>query len=246
MPDDAGADGSGGNGEASQVTEQTTEAQRTVAGSPPGVRVDWRIPPPRPGLAGSLDRFFGPGRSRRENLTEAGMHLLVLALLATYIVRHTSGADWSFLAILVTVVAAVDLVGGALTNATNPAKRWYHRPGRRDSRLFLVAVHAVYLLALTRVPAAGADPSWLLANVALLLVAAILVELAPVDVKRLLAVALYLAAVLVNLTWLPLEPAYAWFPIFFYLKLLVCFLVPEAPLVPSRTTAAGREQRPDS
>ena len=246
MRDDAGVEGSGGNGEASRVTEQATEAGGADVGRPPGIRVDWRIPPPRPGLAGAMDRFFGPGRSRRENLTEAGTHLLVLALLAAYIVRQARGEDWSVLEVVVTAVIAVDLVGGVLTNATNSAKRWYHRPGRRGPRLVFVAAHVVYPLVVTGLPAAGADPAWLPANVALLLAAAVLVELAPVDVKRLLAVACYLAAVLVNLTWLPLHPAYAWFPLFFYLKLLVCFLVPEAPVVRSGTTGAGRKQRPDS
>ncbi|MEV2237485.1 hypothetical protein [Micromonospora sp. NPDC049891] len=209
--------------------------------APPGVRVDWRVPPPRPGLAGAVDRFFGPGRSRRENLAEAGAHLLVLSLLAGYVLRQARGQHWSVVEIVVTAVIAVDLVGGVLTNATNAAKRWYHRPGQRARRLGFVAAHLAYPVVVTLLPAAGADPAWLLANAALLLVAAIVVESAPVDVKRLIAMALYLVAVLVNLTFLPLAPAYAWFPLLFYLKLLVCFLVLEAPLVLSETDGSRRE-----
>ncbi|BCJ62549.1 hypothetical protein [Micromonospora endophytica] len=225
------------------MTGQTIEAEGVEAGSPPGVRVDWRIPQPRPGLAGAVDRFFGPGRSRRENLTETAAHLLVLALLAAYVIRQAGGENWSVVEVVVTAVIAVDLVGGVLTNATNPAKRWYHRPGRRNPRLGFVAAHLAYPVVVALLPAAGADLAWLVANAALLVAAAVVIEFAAVEVKRLLAVALYLAAVLINLTWLPVAAAYAWFPLFFYLKLLVCFLVPEAPLVRANLTGSAREQR---
>ncbi|KAA5832774.1 hypothetical protein F1721_17530 [Saccharopolyspora hirsuta] len=197
---------------------------------PDGLVVEWRIPPTPRGVAGALRRFLGPGRTRAENAVELAGQLLNMALLVLCIAWF-EGWGGSVLQGVVLAVMVFDLVGGVLTNATNAAKRWYHRPGpgMRGKRLLFIASHLLYLVAVVFVLEAGGWP-WLLVNAALLLTGAVLVEVAPVEVKRLAAVGLYLAAVLVNLTWLPLPAALAWFPVLFFLKLLVCFMVPEAPV----------------
>lgn len=211
--------------------------------APPGIAIDWHIPPTPPGPAGALRRFLGPGRTRGENIAEAAGQLVGMSLLAAYLAATGGWSDRSALQLAVLAFMVFDLVGGVLTNATNPAKRWYHRPGHGSRRrLLFVASHLAYLVAVPAVLDAGGW-AWFVVNTALLLGSAVLIEALPVELKRVSAVGLYLGAVLVNLTWLPLPAWLAWFGLLFYLKLLVCFLVPEAPMVSTRRSPAGNGVR---
>ncbi|MBB4680943.1 hypothetical protein [Crossiella cryophila] len=127
------------------------------------------------------------------------------------------------------VVLAVDLVGGVLTNATTAAKRWYHRDPRPAARVRFVALHLVHL-ALFGLLVLDRDWGWALGNAVVLLVGTVLIECSPVPARRVVAMAAFLVAVLVNLVWLPIPLVLVWVPVFFQLKLLVCHLVPEVPV----------------
>jgi len=76
---------------------------------------------------------------------------------------------------------------------------------------------------------------------------AIAVDFTAAQLKRLVAVGLALTAALVNLVLMPLPAALAWLPALLFVKVLVCFLVLEAPAIrpyrewappPSRATGA--------
>ncbi|MEU2183099.1 hypothetical protein [Streptomyces thermolilacinus] len=194
-------------------------------------RISWEIPSSRPGLAGRLERFMGPGKSRSESVVETLGLLGCAALLAAGLWSSRTAHAWSTAQLVVVALVGLDLMGGVLTNATNAAKRWYHRPGpaARRARLLFVSAHLVHLAAMGLIVLSG-DLAWTLANAALLLGGAVAVEFAPVHLRRPVAMALLMAAVLVNLFWLPVPTALAWFAPLFFLKLLVCHLVPEAPL----------------
>ncbi|MGW7434018.1 hypothetical protein ACWGIN_31345 [Streptomyces sp. NPDC054861] len=195
------------------------------------LRISWEVPATRPGLAGRLERFMGPGKSRSESAVEILGLLGCALLLAVGVWTSHATRHWSTTQLVVVALAGFDLIGGVLTNATNAAKRWYHRaaPGARRARLVFVSAHLIHLAAMGLVVLSG-DQTWTLVNGALLLGGAVIVEFSPLHLRRLLAMALWMAAVLVNLFWLPLPAALAWFAPLFFLKLLVCHLVPEAPL----------------
>ncbi|MFZ3494952.1 hypothetical protein ACODT5_17325 [Streptomyces sp. 5.8] len=195
------------------------------------VQISWEIPATRPGLAGRLERFMGPGKSRSESVVETLGLLGCTLVLAAGLWTSGIARDMSTVQLLVTALAGLDLIGGVLTNATNAAKRWYHRadPGARRARLLFVSGHLVHLAAMGLVVLSG-DLAWTLTNAALLLGGAVVVEFTPVHLSRPVAMAVLMAAVLVNLFWLPVPAALAWFAPLFFLKLLVCHLVPEAPL----------------
>lgn len=195
------------------------------------LRISWEIPSTRPGLAGRLEQFMGPGKSRSESVVEILGLLGCATLLAAGLWSSRTADAWSTAQLVVVALAGLDLIGGVLTNATNAAKRWYHRPdpGARRARLLFVSAHLIHLAAMGLVVLSG-DLAWTLANAALLLGGAVAVEFAPVHLKRPVAMALLMAAVLVNLFWLPVPTALTWFAPLFFLKLLVCHLVPEAPL----------------
>ncbi|MEU3632019.1 hypothetical protein AB0E11_15325 [Streptomyces fradiae] len=195
------------------------------------LRVRWEIPPTGTGLAGRLERFMGPGKSRSESVVEALGLLGCALILAAGLWTSDTARGWSTAQLVVVALTGLDLIGGVLTNATNAAKRWYHRagPGVRRARLLFVSAHLVHLAAMGLIVLSG-DVAWTLANAALLLGGAVVVEFAPLHLGRPVAMALLMAAVLVNLFWLPVPAALAWFAPLFFLKLLVCHLVPEAPL----------------
>lgn len=195
------------------------------------VQISWEIPATRPGLAGRLERFMGPGKSRSESVVETLGLLGCTLVLAAGLWTSGIARDMSTVQLLVAALAGLDLIGGVLTNATNAAKRWYHRaaPGARRARLLFVSGHLIHLAAMGLVVLSG-DLAWTLTNAALLLGGAVVVEFTPVHLSRPVAMAVLMAAVLVNLFWLPVPAALAWFAPLFFLKLLVCHLVPEAPL----------------
>ncbi|MFD5410484.1 hypothetical protein ACFV4Q_18345 [Streptomyces nojiriensis] len=195
------------------------------------LEIHWEIPPTSPGPLGRLERFMGPGKSRSESAVEILGAGGCAVLLAAGVWSSGIHRDWSGLQWTVVVLIGLDLLGGILTNATNSAKRWYHRQdaGARRARLLFVGAHVLHLAAMGLL-VLGGDRGWTLGNAALLLSAAVVVEFTPVHLKRPAAMAGYSAAVVVNLFWLPVPAALAWFAPLFFLKLLVCHLVPEAPL----------------
>ncbi|MFD3808850.1 hypothetical protein ACFWSF_32590 [Streptomyces sp. NPDC058611] len=200
--------------------------------------IDWEIPPTAPGWAGGLDRFMGPGKTRAESAVEAAGAIVCAGVLAAGIWSTGTARAWSTVQLVVVVLAGLDLIGGVLTNASNAAKRWYHReaPGVRRARLLFVSAHLLHLAAIGLVVLSG-DWIWTLGNAALLLTGALAVEFTPLQLKRPLSMAVFMTAVLLNLFWLEVPAALAWFAPLFFLKLLVCHLVPEAPMERRRRDA---------
>ncbi|CAM2979187.1 hypothetical protein SAXI111661_11750 [Saccharomonospora xinjiangensis] len=222
----------------------TSETADTRGGASAGLRIDWTVPSTSPGLRGAAQRFFGPGTSRAEIAMQIAGTLFGSALLTIHVTLTGAWSALSALGVVVLSVLIVDLVGGVVTNATNSAKRWHHRDGATAlHRLGFVAAHVLHLVAVAVVLDAGGW-DWVLINAGLLLGSAVAIEALPVDLARPCAMALYLVALLVNFTWLPLPAALAWIPVLFFLKLLVCHLVPEAPLTRVRPHhRSHREQR---
>ncbi|MGS2810630.1 hypothetical protein [Nocardia sp. MW-W600-9] len=156
------------------------------------LRADWTIPATSPGWAGRIEQFMGPGKTRSESAVEYVGGAVCVLLLLTYCRPELS--DRSIAERVVLVLVVLDLVGGVLTNATNSAKRWYHRTRSSRGRLAFVAAHTLHL-AVVGLWLLG-DPAWFLGNTVLLIGSALLV----------------------------------WFIPLFFLKLLICHLIPEIPV----------------
>jgi steroid delta-isomerase-like uncharacterized protein len=192
----------------------------------PDLAIDWHIPDPRPGWRGSVDRFFGPGQTRDE-VTVLMVGIAVLgALIALLVARSEVGLSWWRATLL--GVFAFDALGGVLTNATGPAKRWYHRPGTRAERLRFVSLHVGYLAVLA-LGVLHHDWAWLTLNTAILIGFAPAIEYTPLPLRRELGMGLLVAAVLLNQLIHPLPNGLSWIPVLLYLKLFISHLLPEAP-----------------
>lgn len=198
----------------------------------PKLTVDWTIPPTAPGWSGRLERFMGPGKTRAETVVEVAGGVLGFAALLVLALTDDAVRGWSTLQVVLAVILALDLVGGVLTNATNSAKRWYHRPGtgRVRARLVFVAAHILHLAVVAFVLLPD-DATWWWTHLALLAASSVLIEWVPVEVKRPTAVAALVCAVALGQAIAPVEGVLSLVPVLFYLKLLVGHLVPEAPLV---------------
>lgn len=179
------------------------------------------------GDASMLRAFFGPARSRGEIIVGAVGSALILTLLAVYIWRAGGWRGWSTLQIVVLAVMLFDLIFGIFTISSATAKRWYHRADARRFRIGFVIAHAViYLVGFAAL--FHVEWAWALINAALLIGAAVVIEWAQPELKGAVALCLTLILAMVNLIWLPLPAALAWLPVLLSVKVLLCFLVPEA------------------
>ena len=197
----------------------------------PDLVIDWTIPPQPPGLRGVVARFLGPGQTKHEVLVEIVGFVVCAVLLSGYLAMSLPSIAPTLVwwQILLVAVIGYDLIGGVLVNATGAAKRWYHRPGTRRSRLVFISVHLVYLFVVALL-VLRSEWTWLAVNASILFGGAAAVEAVPVAVRRPLAAGWVVIAVLLNLILVPIPAALAWFVPFFFLKLLVFHQVPEAPL----------------
>ena len=176
-----------------------------------------------------VDRFFGPGHSRPDLTAQAVGGILCAGLLAWYLATAPAGSNWSAWQLVLLGVIVLDLIGGILTMSTTAAKAWYHRadPKARRTRLVFVSSHVIHL-ALVALVLLEQDWNWLVVSCISLLAATLVIEFTPRAVKRVAATGSFVAVLVLGLILAPLPEALAWFPALFYLKLLVCFLVPES------------------
>jgi hypothetical protein len=197
-------------------------------------RLEDAEPHPRSGAIGWWDRLIGPGATRAEN----ALFLLWGSLCAAAVVAFAlgTGLGWSALQLAVVSLLALDIGGGVPANASNPAKRWYHRPGPGFRERFafpLVHVHPFVLALLF--PGFGWGMAALIYAYLLAASAAILV--APLYLKRPVALTLYCAALLGGLYALGAPAGLEWFVPLFFLKLLVAHLPPEKAYRPDEEEA---------
>lgn len=181
--------------------------------------------------------FFGPPRTRGEIIVGTGGSALVLALLGVYIWHVGGWRGWSTLQAVVLAVVLFDLIFGIFTISSVTAKRWYHRAGARRFRLGFVIAH-VFLYLVPFAALFDAGWAWTVVNGGLLVGAAAVIEATPQNLKGAVALCLTLALGMVNLTWLPLPATLAWLPVLLPVKVLLCFLVPEASLAAENDVSA--------
>jgi len=204
----------------------------SMASQPPPAVINWDLPNAR---HGPLARFVGPGATRAELVLQFSAALVAAILLPT--AAALAGWGWNFLQLAVAGVLALDLVGGIVTNATNAAKRWYHRPGqsRRDhARFLLIHLHPFLVVWLF-----GAN-EWVFAFTcyAYVVAAGVVTLFVPLYLRRPVAMVAFLIALTIAL-YGPDSPANTeWFFPMFALKLLVSHVVREEPYRPNTEKSA--------
>lgn len=200
------------------------------------MKITWTPPEPRSGLAGAWDKFIGPGATNGELGLQLWGGLGLTAVLIAINLAQRAELGWSAVQWGVFALLAFDLAGGILTNATNTAKRWYHRPGQRASHhLGFIAVHGIHLAVVAGL-FRGGDWLYLASYFGFLLLATAVTLRTPLYLKRPWVLLLFATGLILNESVLPPTPGMGWFIPFFFLKLLVAHLLPEAPFSPDGAT----------
>ncbi|GJM40748.1 MAG: hypothetical protein DHS20C20_10300 [Ardenticatenaceae bacterium] len=196
------------------------------------MKILWLPPEPRSGLAGTWDKFVGPGATDAEQWLQLLGGLSLTAVISLSAFTQRNNLNWSTLQWVIFLLFAFDLSGGILTNATATAKRWYHRPGQRFVDHFgFVAIHGIHLAAVAWL-FRGGDWLYFAIYFGYLLLGTAVILRTPLYLKRPLGLLLYSGVLLLNSSLILPMPGLAWFIPFFFLKLLVAHLLPEAPFQP--------------
>ncbi|MFD5200001.1 hypothetical protein ACFWM7_07545 [Streptomyces sp. NPDC058375] len=135
-------------------------------------------------------------------------------------------AQHTWLSLTVIAVVPFDLFGGTVVNTTRSAKRRFHRPGRSSRHhLGFVAAHVQPFVLALLVPGFGLLSALIV--YALTLGGAVMVLLAPLDLRRPVAFAVSALAITVASTSVAVPRELAWFAPALVIKLLLAHLLPE-------------------
>ncbi|MCA9919875.1 MAG: hypothetical protein KC445_18085 [Anaerolineales bacterium] len=196
------------------------------------MKIEWTPPEPRPGLAGEWDKFIGPGATKGELWLQWVGTVGLTAVLSLINFTQRTELNWSTWQWLVFLLFAFDLSGGIITNATATAKRWYHRAGQRFINHFgFVAIHGLHLALIAWLFRNG-DWLYFVVHYGYLLAGTAVLLRTPLYLKRPLALLLFSGTLLLNSSLVLPVPGLGWFIPFFFLKLFVAHLLPEAPFTP--------------
>jgi len=142
---------------------------------------------------------------------------------------YFAGAQWRWWQYLLALIIAADILGGAAVNASAPAKRWYHRPqvGNSNHAAF-VGVHVIHIAVVAAVYHEN-SLAYFLVMTAALGACTLVTLLAPLHLRRPLAS----VGTVVGLTVLAAGPGFTpwltWFEPAMFMKLVVGYLVFDAP-----------------
>ena len=178
---------------------------------------------PRVGLLGLWDRLIGPGATPAENTLVVVSSLLGGVLAVLFMSPYNS----STVLLIVGGFLGLDLIGGAVANATNTTKQWYHRPSVGIRRhLAFISLHLTHIAVLAWLFRGGDIQFFVLFGLVLLTAAGVVLAV-PTYLKRPVAAGLYLGAILLSLYAVTPTVGFEWFVPALFLKLLVGHLVPE-------------------
>ncbi len=195
------------------------------------MRIDWEPPEPGAGIKGQWDRFVGPGATNVEEWIQLLLGgCIAMACIALFWVNAPDWASWHHY--VVVVLLGLDIGGGIVTNATNSAKRWYHRSGHGAAKhLMFVSTHTLHLAVI----------AWLFASDAILYFSvsaimfasgAIVIVSSPLYLQRPVAYGIFALIYLASLLPLLQIQGLDWFLPLMALKLLLGHLTKEAPFRP--------------
>ena len=194
--------------------------------------IEWNYPTPTT----SWDKFVGPGATKSEHLLMLLPTVLLTALLLGWAAWQE--VQWSIWQYIIAGFLAFDLIGGVITNATAPAKRWYHRSEQNlTQHLKFIALHGIQLLLVT---CFFNDFNWwfFAGTYGYLFAAAFLVLKTPLYIQRPVAFGIYTITLLLWTSFLTSVegfgsiPGLDWFVPVFFFKLLISHLLIEEPYRP--------------
>ncbi|TVS18586.1 MAG: hypothetical protein EA417_02925 [Gammaproteobacteria bacterium] len=186
-------------------------------------------PEPRPGMAGLVDRYLGPGATPldrvRVMLAGGGGALLGLLTVPAPLTER-----------LLLGLLAAELCAGLMAALNHAGKAWIHRPHRRQGRMALHVGYQCLILGAFIWLYRGQDVELLQNAAGLLIAASISIMVTPRPAQRAVGLVALLAVMFAIQQWHGLPTAAAWFlPLFFARTFL-------AHLPAPRPDTAGTEE----
>ncbi|MDN3516525.1 hypothetical protein QWY84_02775 [Aquisalimonas lutea] len=190
---------------------------------------DWSYPAPHAGWRGYWDRLVGPGATTAESGLSVAVGLCAVVGVAAYATIHQLG--WSWLSHAVAALIVLDVVGGAVVNATTSAKRWYHRAGQGFRQHFgFLALHGLHIAAVAGL-FSSAPLLYAVTAYGYVLLTGLATLRAPLRMQRPVAQSAVCGAILLAAWGLPEAPAWEWFLPVLVIKLIVGHATLESPFV---------------
>jgi hypothetical protein len=194
------------------------------------MRINWKHPEPRQGLAGVLDRFVGPGATKGELFLQFTFALLMSISVILY--AHFNNLGWSVIQHIVAALIAFDLAGGIVTNATASAKRWYIPMWHKTKwcwTLIATNIFAPFLVAWV-----FRSMDWFFGMVvySYAVIAPILLLKVPLHLQRPTAFILFCGAMLTDIYLFKPIPGLEWFLPFYFMKVILSQAIREEPYRP--------------
>lgn len=223
--------------------------------------------PAAPKPTGGLDSFIGPGATTTEVIVQFGAALAIgLCCLWSFheqqkqLLYHddnnnnnkheTTSTTTGTLALV--FFLGIDMAGGIVTNATNAAKRWYHRAGQGFvEHMTFIAIHAFQIACVAYWFVVDETTSEKLKYFGMvygaLLVCSAIVLMVPLYLQR--PVSMCLVALIIPLTTMntggvllpKTQPGVEWFLPMLFIKLLVSHLICEMPIGAGDTMEYSKE-----
>lgn len=195
------------------------------------MQIDWHPPRPRQGWLGRWDAFIGPGATAAEEWLQLLGGLILAALVSLCFVLRFPFSP-SLAQVIVVFLLAFDLSGGIVTNATAPAKRWYHRPSQGlRQHLTFVLPHGIHLVLVAWL-FPGSPWWWFPLFYGHLVGATLLILAVPLYLQRPVAFLCYAWVIVLNIL-IGSPPGLEWVVPLLFLKLLLSHLLKEAPFRPA-------------
>ncbi|MFX0108325.1 MAG: hypothetical protein ACFE7R_08580 [Candidatus Hodarchaeota archaeon] len=193
--------------------------------------IDWEYPERGTGLSRIADELIGPGATRAEIILVFVIAILGGIALLAY--QYFAALGWTLIQIVIGAIIAFDIAGGVVASSTSTAKRWYHRKEQGSKQhLGFIAFHFIHPLLIT-VFFLAMDWSYFAIVYGYLVIASVIVIVAPLYLKRPVSVTVFSIAVLLSLYVVTPVPGFEWFIPMFFLKLVIGHLVREEPYQPT-------------
>ena len=193
-------------------------------------KIDWNY-------EGKPDELMGTGATKAEKIIAylGGLIIpFVLAFLGIYGIVHWTWWQW-----IIAIAIGADISAGAVANALNSCKRFYHSPIKPREEKYRLAKNQIFFTALHVYPLIiwlGFDrTNWLFAVIwyTLLLFSTWVIGRTPLYLQRPASIIIVLIVILANAYFITPIPGFEWLAPLLFIKIIIGHAVREEPYRPA-------------
>ena len=202
------------------------------------IKIDWKIPNPRSGWRGKIDKIIGPGATSAEKALQLWVPILAIAIVCG--IGLYQGYEWTWGQYTVAAFLALDMVGGIATNLTSAAKRWNFRPENGfKQHMFFIGLHIVQLTLFSYF-FLDFDLIWIAMVYGYLMLSIAFILAWPLYLQRPVSGMVYALSIALSLYVFESPQHLEWFLPLFFFKLQISHAVREEPYGPNNTTSSNK------